>query len=115
MLSPSPRAAPETPLEKLRAQEQGLIKDGRKDSREERLGAVESAYLLGVGSPPLRPLNAHGRVQALLLGSAGLRGGRDALDGGHRPGQPQQPLSSGPGDGAPQGTPFGASSKIQRG
>lgn len=115
MLSPSPRAAPETPLGKLRAQEQGLIKDGRKDNREERLREVGSAYLLGAGFPPLRPLNARRRVQALLLGSADLRGGGDALDGRHRPGQLQQPVSSGPGDGTPQGNPFGASSRIQRG
>lgn len=104
-LSPPTAVPPDTPG----------VDGGRKEpwkDREARLRAVESPYLLGSGAPALRPLGAPGRVWALLLGSAGLRGGGDALDGGHWPEQPQQPLGGVLGDGTPQGNSFGASPRI---
>ena len=98
----------------LRAQEQGLVKDRKKNRRTGRQDS-EQPYLLGTRSQLLGTLMAYGRVQALLLGYAGFWGGGDALNGRHRSGHPQQPLRGGPGDGSPQENSFGASTGIQRG
>lgn len=72
-------------------------------------------HLLGTGSCSSETLSAPGRVQVLLLGIVGLRGGGDALDGWHWPGHPQEPLRGATGDGAPQGNSSGASPRILRG
>lgn len=101
-----------TPVETLRVQEQRSGRKGWKD-RPARGKTVEPPYPLSISAQLLGTLAAPGRVHVLLLGSAGLGGGRDALDGRHRPGHSQQPLGGGAGDGTPQRDSFGASPRVQ--